>query len=43
MPGSAGTPVYRIGRIESAPGLRVVDGLGHPVQDLPRSFDHFKS
>ena len=40
---AAGTPVYRIGRIESAPGLRVVDGLGHPVQDLPRSFDHFKS
>jgi thiamine-monophosphate kinase len=39
----AGTPVYRIGRIESAPGLRVVDGMGHPVQDLPRSFDHFKS
>jgi len=40
---AAGTPVYRIGRIESAPGLRVVDGMGHPVQDLPRSFDHFKS
>ncbi len=40
---AAGTPVYRIGRIESAPGLRVVDGLGHPVRDLPRSFDHFKS
>ena len=40
---AAGTPVYRIGRIESAPGLRVVDGLGHAVRDLPRSFDHFKS
>jgi len=40
---AAGTPVYRIGRIESAPGLRVVDGMGHPVGDLPRSFDHFKS
>ena len=40
---AAGTPVYRIGRIDEAPGLRVVDGMGRPVQDVPQSFDHFKS
>ena len=40
---ATGTPVYRIGRIDEAPGLRVVDGMGRPVQDVPQSFDHFKS
>ena len=40
---AAGTPVYRIGRIDEAPGLRVVDGMGRPVRDVPQSFDHFKS
>ncbi len=40
---ATGTPVYRIGRIDEALGLRVVDGTGRPVQDVPQSFDHFKS
>jgi thiamine-monophosphate kinase len=36
------TPVTRIGRIETAPGLRLVDGAGRAVA-APRlhSFDHF--
>jgi thiamine-monophosphate kinase len=35
------TPVARIGRIEAAPGLRLVDGQGRAlVQDIA-SFDHF--
>ena len=35
------TPVTRIGRIEAAPGLRLVDAHGHPVAGQFRSFDHF--
>ncbi len=39
----SGTPVYRVGRVEEAPGLRVVDGAGQPLQGSLQSFDHFKS
>lgn len=40
---AAGTAVTRVGRIEAAPGLRLVDAQGAPL-DLPlRSFDHFAS
>ena len=39
----SGTPVYRVGRVEDAPGLRVVDGAGQPLQGTLQSFDHFKS
>lgn len=35
------TQVTRIGRIEAAPGLRLVDGTGRPVQGRFPSFDHF--
>ncbi len=38
------TPVTRIGQIEQAPGLRLVDAHGQPVTGLfgdLRSFDHF--
>ena len=37
------TPVTRIGQIEAAPGLRLVDGEGRPMADPShfRSFDHF--
>ena len=37
----AGTPVTRIGRIEAAPGLRLVDGEGRPLEQRFGSFDHF--
>ncbi|MCG2595767.1 thiamine-phosphate kinase [Ramlibacter sp. XY19] len=37
----ANTPVSRIGRIEAAPGLRVVDAQGRPVDVRAASFDHF--
>jgi thiamine-monophosphate kinase len=40
---ASGTPVYRVGRIDEEPGLRVVDGAGRPLQGLLQSFDHFKS
>ena len=41
---AAGVAVTRIGRIESAPGLRVVDGDGRPVAGLATAgFDHFRS
>lgn len=40
---ASGTPVYRIGQIDEAPGLRVVDGAGRPLQRALQSFDHFKS
>ena len=36
------TPVTRIGQIEAAPGLRLVDGQGYPVTQRFASFDHFK-
>ena len=37
------TPVTRIGQIEAAPGLRLVDGAGRLIADPShfRSFDHF--
>ena len=38
-----GVPLTRIGRIEAAPGLRVVDAQGAPVDHGLRSFDHFKT
>jgi len=37
----ARTPVTRIGHIESAPGLRLVDAAGQPVSGQFASFDHF--
>ena len=39
----AQTPVTRIGRIESAPGLRLVDGGGAPLAGRFASFDHFET
>lgn len=38
---ASGTPVTRIGRIEAAPGLRLVDAQGRPVPGRYASFDHF--
>lgn len=38
---ASGTPVTRIGRITSTPGLRWLDGDGHPVPFAARGFDHF--
>jgi thiamine-monophosphate kinase len=38
-----GVPLTRIGRIEAAPGLRVVNARGEPVEHGLQSFDHFKS
>ena len=35
------TPVTRIGQIEQAPGLRLVDAHGQPVAGQFLSFDHF--
>ncbi|AVP56479.1 thiamine-phosphate kinase [Pulveribacter suum] len=37
----SGTSVTRIGAVEAAPGLRLVDGAGQPVQGRFPSFDHF--
>ncbi|OWQ88367.1 thiamine-phosphate kinase [Roseateles aquatilis] len=37
------TPVYRVGRIDAQPGLRVVDGAGRLIEQPLQSFDHFKS
>lgn len=40
----SGTPVYRVGRIDAEPGLRVVDGAGRPLALTALSaFDHFKT
>lgn len=39
---SAGVAVTRIGRIETAPGLRLRDRQGHPVDNEFAAFDHFK-
>jgi thiamine-monophosphate kinase len=36
------TPVTRIGQIDAAPGLRLVDGQGATVVKTFTSFDHFK-
>ena len=38
---ASGTPVTRIGCIEAAPGVRLVDAEGRPVVSQVRSFDHF--
>ena len=38
---SCATPVTRIGRIESEPGLRLVDGAGRRIDRRYGSFDHF--
>jgi len=38
----AGVAATRIGRIEAAPGLRLVDARGHAVEDRFGSFDHFR-
>jgi thiamine-monophosphate kinase len=35
------TPVARIGHIDSARGLRILDGSGRPVDARFASFDHF--
>ena len=40
--GHAGTPLTRIGRIESPLGLRLVDGANRAVSDNFASFDHFR-
>ena len=37
----AGVAVTRIGRIEAAPGLRIVDGRGAPLERRFAAFDHF--
>ncbi|GAB2461105.1 thiamine-phosphate kinase [Comamonas humi] len=37
----AGVPVTRIGTVDSAPGLRVLDGAGQPLAAGYASFDHF--
>jgi thiamine-monophosphate kinase len=39
----AGVPVTRIGTLEAAPGLRVVDAQGAPLALAERAFDHFVS
>jgi thiamine-monophosphate kinase len=38
---AAKTPVTRIGRIDSEPGLRIVDAGGHRIDRAFASFDHF--
>ncbi|MGE4329915.1 thiamine-phosphate kinase [Diaphorobacter sp.] len=38
---ASGTRATRIGRIEAAPGLRVVDGAGQALAQRFASFDHF--
>jgi len=38
---ASATPVCRMGRIEPAPGLRLVDAQGAPVANTFTSFDHF--
>jgi thiamine-monophosphate kinase len=39
----AGVAVTRFGRIEAAPGLRLVDAAGATISDRFDSFDHFRS
>jgi len=39
--GRAHTPVTRIGRIDEAPGLRLLDAAGAPLERRYASFDHF--
>jgi thiamine-monophosphate kinase len=39
---TAGVPVTRIGQITAAPGLRLVDASGDPIDPLPHGgYDHF--
>jgi thiamine-monophosphate kinase len=38
---TSGTPVTRVGQIQSAPGLRLIDEHGAEVVNTFRSFDHF--
>jgi thiamine-monophosphate kinase len=38
---ASGTPVQRIGRIDTLPGLRVLDSLGHAMATSDSGFDHF--
>jgi thiamine-monophosphate kinase len=39
---AAGVPVTRIGQITAAPGLRLVDASGDPIDPLPHGgYDHF--
>jgi thiamine-monophosphate kinase len=38
---ASATPVTRIGQIDGAPGLRLVDAHGAPVSNTFASFDHF--
>ena len=38
---ASATPVTRIGQIEAAPGLRLVDSQGRPLTRRFASFDHF--
>jgi thiamine-monophosphate kinase len=40
---ASGTPVRRIGRIETQTGLRLVDAHGQPVAFAGQGFDHFAS
>ncbi|MET3433445.1 thiamine-monophosphate kinase [Herbaspirillum seropedicae] len=40
---AAGTAVTRIGSIDAAPGLRLLDASGEALQETPDSFDHFRS
>jgi thiamine-monophosphate kinase len=40
---TSATPVSRIGRIEAAPGLRIVDAQGAPVAQQFAAFDHFQA
>jgi thiamine-monophosphate kinase len=40
---SAGVAVTRIGRIDTASGLRIVDRDGHAITTAFTSFDHFKA
>ena len=39
---ASATPVTRIGTVEAAPGLRLVDGRGQAVANRYASFDHFQ-
>ena len=38
---AAATPVTRIGRIDAAPGLHLIDAEGHATPLVGRAFDHF--
>jgi thiamine-monophosphate kinase len=40
---ASATAVTRIGRIDAAPGLRLIDAAGAPVQMQLATFDHFRT